>query len=99
MPISVAIIDISQLERNKILALCETHFCDLKATLIKPGKLTRTIAALSNGEGGEIYIGIEEDKITRINTWAGFDVPEDANGHLQSSNPSFRWVRDTVTPF
>jgi len=79
----IPIIDISQMERDKILALRETHFCDLKATPIKPAKLTRTIAALSNAEGGEIYIGVEEDKATRANTWVGFNVPEDANAHLQ----------------
>jgi ATP-dependent DNA helicase RecG len=79
----IPIIDISQMERDKILELRETHFCDLKATLIKPAKLTRTIAALSNAEGGEVYIGVEEDKATRTNTWVGFNVPEDANAHLQ----------------
>ena len=79
----IPIIDISQMERDKILALRETHFCDLKATPIKPAKLTRTIAALSNAEGGEVYIGVEEDKASRANTWVGFNVPEDANAHLQ----------------
>src|SRR6516162_9387375 len=86
---AVAIIDISQLEREKILALHETHFCDLKSVLIKPAKLTRTIAALSNAEGGEVYIGVEENKITRTNTWEGFNVPEDANGHLQALEALF----------
>ena len=80
---SIPIIDISQSERDKILALRETHFCDLKSILIKPAKLTRTIAALSNAEGGEIYIGLEEEKTTRASTWMGFYIPEDANGHLQ----------------
>jgi ATP-dependent DNA helicase RecG len=81
---SIPIIEISQVERDKILALRETHFCDLKGIAIKPAKLTRTIAALSNAEGGEVYIGVEEDKDTRHNTWVGFNVPEDANGHLQA---------------
>lgn len=79
----IPIIEISEAERDKVLALRETHFCDLKATAIRPGKLTHTISALSNAEGGEVYIGVEEDKATRQNTWAGFNVPEDANGHLQ----------------
>jgi ATP-dependent DNA helicase RecG len=52
-------------------------------------RLTRTIAALSNAEGGEVYIGVEENKITRTNTWAGFNVPEDANGHLQALEALF----------
>jgi ATP-dependent DNA helicase RecG len=87
MPVSI--IDISEAERDKILALRESHFCDFKSILIKPAKLTRTIAALSNAEGGEVYIGVEEDKDTRANIWHGFNVPEDANGHLQAFEPLF----------
>lgn len=86
---SIPIVEISQVERDKILALRESHFCDLKAVLIKPAKLTRAIAALSNAEGGELYVGIEENKDTRANTWAGFNVPEDANGHLQAFESLF----------
>src|SRR5579864_3564267 len=86
---SIPIIEISRAERDKILALRESHFCDLKAIPIKPAKLTRAIAALSNAEGGELYIGIEENKETRANIWAGFNVPEDANGHLQAFESLF----------
>lgn len=86
---AVPIIDIPKAAKEKILALCESHFCDLKGTAIKPAKLTRTIAAFSNAEGGEIYIGIEEHKDTRVNTWNGFNVPEDANGHLQAFEELF----------
>jgi ATP-dependent DNA helicase RecG len=85
----IPIIDISEAERDKILAIHESHFCDLKAIDIKPAKLTRTLAALSNAEGGEVYVGIEEDKASRTNTWRGFNVPEDANGHLQAFEPLF----------
>jgi ATP-dependent DNA helicase RecG len=81
--VAIPIIEITDAERAKVLALHEDHFGDLKATEISPAKLTRTIAALSNAEGGEVYIGIAEDKATRTNSWAGFGVPEDANGHLQ----------------
>src|SRR5207302_3014007 len=87
MPIPT--IDLSQAERDKILALRESHFCDLKGVGIQPAKLTRTIAALSNAEGGEVFIGVDEDKDTRLNTWNGFNVPEDANGHLQALEALF----------
>jgi ATP-dependent DNA helicase RecG len=87
MPVQV--IDVSEAERDKILALHESHFCDVKSTLIKPAKLTRTIAALSNAEGGEVYVGVEEDKPNRVTTWSGFRVPEDANGHLQAFEALF----------
>ena len=87
MPINV--IEISEAEVAKILALHESHFCDLKSTAIQPAKLTRTLAALSNAEGGEVYIGIAEDKSDRIGSWEGFAVPEDANGHLQAFETLF----------
>ena len=54
MPIQI--IDISPAERDKVIALRESHFCDLKGTAIQPAKLTRTISAFSNAEGGEVYI-------------------------------------------
>lgn len=79
----------NEAERDKILALSEGRFCDLKATALKPAKLTRSISALSNAEGGALYIGIEEDKNTGTNTWNGFNVPEDANGHLQGFETLF----------
>lgn len=88
-------IELSTAERDKILALEENHFCDMKSTAIAPGKLTRTIAALSNAEGGEVYIGISQDKL-RTNFWAGFASPESANGHLQALraySPSGRATR------
>jgi len=83
------IIDISEAERNKILALHESHFCDLKSTTIQPAKLSRTIAALSNAEGGEVYIGVSENKIAQTREWSGFPAPEAANGHLQCFEPLF----------
>ena len=80
---SIPIIEISKPEQVKVLALEEGHFCDMKSTAIAPAKLTRTIAAFSNAEGGEIYIGISQDA-ARANSWAGFVNPEAANGHLQA---------------
>src|ERR1035437_843191 len=76
-------IQLSKAERDKILALDENHFCDMKSTAVAPGKLTRTIAALSNAEGGEVYVGIGQDRL-RTNFWAGFATPEGANGHIQA---------------
>jgi ATP-dependent DNA helicase RecG len=81
MPITVT--DITDAERNKILAIEESHFGDVKSKAISPGKLTKTIAALSNAEGGELYIGIGQDS-SRQNVWDGFSNPESANGHLQA---------------
>lgn len=70
---------ISNNEVNKILGLNEDHFNDLKSTRIAPAKLTKTISAFSNAEGGDVYIGIEDNP--RI--WQGFATEEEANGHIQ----------------
>ena len=81
--------EISSAERDKILALQEGHFCDFKSLAISPAKLTRTITALSNAEGGEVYIGIDQEKTSATTTWAGFSTAEDANGHLQAFEALF----------
>ena len=86
---AIPICEISDAERAKILALQEGHFCDLKSLAINPAKLTRTIAALSNAEGGEVYIGIDQDKTTGLASWGGFNVPEGANGHVQAFEQLF----------
>ena len=83
MPVTV--LGISEAERDKILAIEETHFADVKSRLISPGKLTKTIAAFSNAEGGELYVGISQDHSTpRRNLWDGFPDAESANGHIQA---------------
>jgi hypothetical protein len=50
----ISVIDISEAERNKLLALAEGHFLDVKDLRVSPFKLTRTIFTLSNAEGGEV---------------------------------------------
>jgi len=74
---------ISEAQKNQILYLEETHFCDLKSLDIAPGKLSRSIAAFANADGGELYIGIDEDRLSRTRHWRGFESVEAANGHLQ----------------
>ena len=69
--------------------MVEGHFCDLKAIEIAPGKLTKTISALSNSEGGEVFVGIDEDRNTEVRTWRGFETPENANGHIQTFEELF----------
>lgn len=74
---------ISKEEKSKVLQTEEGHFVDLKAIQIAPAKLTKTIAALANADGGEVYVGIAEDKQANTREWKGFRAPEEANGHLQ----------------
>src|SRR5438094_6847329 len=51
---------ISDDEVKKVLTIEEGHFTDVKAIETSPAALTRAIAALSNAEGGELFIGIDE---------------------------------------
>ena len=74
---------ISDAEVNKILAIEEGHFSDLKAIETLPSGLTRAIAALSNAEGGELFIGVDEKGATKKRSWRGFANQEAANAHLQ----------------
>ncbi len=81
MPVEVQAVTAEQVA--KILTLQEGHFVDLKAIDIRPGKLTQTIAAFANADGGELYVGIDELVAGKTRRWRGFDTPEAANGHLQ----------------
>jgi ATP-dependent DNA helicase RecG len=69
-------------QAQKILSLHEGHFADLKAIEVTPAKLTRSLSAFANADGGELYIGIDESAGGR--KWRGFKDLEDANGFLQA---------------
>jgi ATP-dependent DNA helicase RecG len=79
----VLVAPISDAEVNKLLAIEEGHFADLKAIETLPAGLTRAIAALSNAEGGELFIGIDENRTTKKRRWRGFANQEAANAHIQ----------------
>jgi ATP-dependent DNA helicase RecG len=81
MPIDIKKISRDQMEL--VLKIEEGHFADLKAIEVAPSKLTRTIAAFANADGGEIYIGVDENAHTGDRVWRGFARVEDANGHIQ----------------
>lgn len=72
-------------QAGRLLALEETHFTDVKAIDIAPGKLTRTISAFSNASGGELYVGIDEglSGLSKQRSWRGFADTEAANAHVQ----------------
>ena len=81
---SIEVYDISDRQLEQILSFKEGHFLDLKAKEIKPPKLTRSISAFANADGGELYIGIAESGVVGgPHRWEGFADPEDANDHIQ----------------
>lgn len=85
----IPVVDISVQEVDKALATEEGHFADIKSLRIAPAKLTNSISAFANAEVGELFVGVEEDRETRVRTWLGFDTPEAANGHIQAFEALF----------
>lgn len=74
-------VEISRTEADEILRRSESHFFDFKSKRIQAAKLSRTLSALGNAEGGETYIGIEDPR-SGVATWDGFAREEDANSVL-----------------
>jgi ATP-dependent DNA helicase RecG len=81
-------ISIDKRQRDIILGLEEDHFHDLKAVEVKPAKLSESISAFGNAGGGEIYVGIREEKVgdAKRRVWKGFSDIEAANPILQMLN-------------
>ena len=85
---------ISPDQRDLILKLEEGHFGDVKSAQLRPAALTEAISALANADGGELYIGVEEDSRTKRRVWRGFPDPEAANAHIQVFEELFPLGRD-----
>jgi ATP-dependent DNA helicase RecG len=81
--IGINTFNISDQEVLKILQSEEGHFCDLKAKEIRPSKLSESLSAFANAEGGELFVGILEKKREQFRLWNGFSKQEEANGHIQ----------------
>lgn len=75
------VIDINESKIIHILNLSEDHFNDLKSKRIAPAKLQETFVAFANSDGGEIYLGVEDKKVSgdRVD---GFHEPEEANAFV-----------------
>src|SRR5437667_367882 len=53
-------LEITGAERDRLLALEEGHYGDLKAIDVQPKKLGKSISAFANAAGGDLYVGIGE---------------------------------------
>ncbi len=82
------IVEISKSEADAILQRQESHFFDFKSRRIQPAKLSRTLSALGNAEGGEVYVGIE-DHAAAEPRWDGFAIEEDANSIIEVIHAQF----------
>jgi ATP-dependent DNA helicase RecG len=74
-------------EADRLLAAVEGHFKDNKSIEITPAKITRTVSAFANAEGGEILVGLDEDN--GVFSWRGFEDPEAANGLIATIEPLY----------
>ena len=85
------VIRIEQDEVDSLLALNEDHFNDVKSKRISPAKLQETFVAFANSDGGDLYIGIE-DESEPGERFIGFDNQEEANAIiatlLEETNPA-----------
>ena len=69
-------------QRNWIVKYKEGQLGDVKAIDILPSKMSETVSAFANTDGGELWIGIDEDDKKR-KSWRGFQRTEDANAHIE----------------
>jgi len=92
MPIRYSKTIISSADVQKIIALSENWIVDMKGKDIKPAKLSRTISAFANSNGGEIYLGISHLDDKNQYFWDGYINEESFNQYvalLEEILPSF----------
>lgn len=68
---------------ESLFNLEEDHFTDFKDKRLSGKGFGKILSAFANAAGGDIYIGIREDNITKKKTWEGFQYIEEANSLLQ----------------
>ncbi|MBK8263751.1 MAG: putative DNA binding domain-containing protein [Nannocystis sp.] len=101
-----SIYEVDDAQAAKILATQEDYLNDVKAREIKPAKLSETISAFSNAAGGDVFVGVAEDKKANTRTWLGFDNPEQANdilhvlfqAHPFGNHVKFEFLRNQSHP-
>lgn len=84
---SIGIAEINERQAEIVERIGEGQFSEVKAKEIAPSKLSKTICALANSDGGDLYLGVREVQLgggVETREWAGFPDVEAANGHLQS---------------
>ena len=74
---------ISYRDYLRLLNRSEAQLIDFKDKRIEPKKLSKTVSALANAEGGEIYVGITEQPGGQF-FWDGFDNEEQVNQIVQT---------------
>ncbi|NUJ80688.1 putative DNA binding domain-containing protein [Methylocystis sp. FS] len=90
-------VEIDEQQADLVTRIEEGQFLDVKSTAIAPAKLSHTISAFANSDGGELYIGISEQILggsVKQREWDGFKDIESANGHMQAFERYFPLGKD-----
>ena len=69
-------------EIKGILQIQESWLVDKKGKDIRPAKLSKTISAFANTNGGDIYLGISHREKKDEYFWDGFENEEKMNQHM-----------------
>jgi ATP-dependent DNA helicase RecG len=88
---------INEAQADLVTRMEEGQFSDVKSIAITPAKLSHTISAFANTDGGELYIGISEQILggnVKQREWEGFPDIEAANGHMQAFEKYFPLGKD-----
>ncbi len=75
--------EITTEQRDWIVKYEEGQLGDVMAIEIEPSKISQKVSAFANADGGELWIGIDENRTTKVRKWRGFKIIEDANAHIQ----------------
>jgi ATP-dependent DNA helicase RecG len=86
--------DITTEQVSLIRSIPEDHFHDRKSRRIRPASISKTVSAFANADGGELYVGVEDD-----GSWDGFHEPEAANGLIQTLDEMFSLGRGCAIAF
>jgi ATP-dependent DNA helicase RecG len=93
----LATVEIDESQADALTQIEEGQFSEVKATAITPAKLSHTISAFANTDGGDLYIGIGEQLLgggVRKRSWSPFPDIESANGHMQAFDRCFPLGKD-----
>jgi ATP-dependent DNA helicase RecG len=86
--LTIDITTISDSQFADLLDRGEGHFLDFKAKEVSPAKLTKSLSAFANADGGELFIGVLNSG-SPPRRWSGFVNVEAANGHIQAFEQFF----------
>lgn len=80
------VVDITIEEARGFCENMESHFFDRKDSRIKPADLEKTVVAFANSDGGEVVLGVKDDKEEPdpARRWVGVGDIEDFNTHIAS---------------